>query len=127
MVTQAQAHLDQLAALNDDAPRLVDYATPQKWYSAVTEWMIVEGLKVQKLPEAAPVPASPHPRNNLWSHFVGRAAYILGCMALEGNLIIDIDKQESRDEFGYAVRVIALALENTEPARHGDMPMLRGD
>lgn len=45
---------------------------------------------------------------------VGRAAFIVGLLALEGHIPLDLRNRESLDEFGSSVRVVFEALEALE-------------
>lgn len=62
--------------------------------------------------------------DNLNDNLVARAAFIVGALALEGYVVIDVDDTESRQDFGGAVRLLAQLLEVTEPERPDDMPQL---
>lgn len=67
----------------------------------------------------------PQNRNdNLNSNHVARAAFLAGALAMEGYVIIDVDDQESRLDFGGVVELLALLLEVTEPPRTDDMSVL---
>lgn len=115
---------DRIEILDETQPRLDEYATPQEWYQALTNWFIETGLQVQKLPQPARAPARPiHPPSNDWKGNVGRAAYIVGCLTMDGTIHINLDDSISMSNFKDAVATLTRLLDMTEPRQPGEMPI----
>lgn len=124
VISQASTLNDDLELLDKTKPKPQNYANQQAYYDDLTRWFIDVGLKVKGTEKPAPTVKPAPTQTNQQDREIARAAYIVGCLILDGEITLDLKDVTSQEDFTQAVKTVSQALRCTEPDHSGEWPYL---